>query len=44
MKKISLFYREGASDKVYHASLEPTGNGLWVVNQSPAPGARANHC
>jgi len=31
MKKISLFYREGASDKVYHASLEPKGNG-WVVN------------
>src|ERR1035441_3657785 len=28
---ISLYYREGSSDKVYHANLDPKGNG-WIVN------------
>jgi bifunctional non-homologous end joining protein LigD len=30
-ESISLFYREGSSDKVYHAQLEPSGTG-WLVN------------
>jgi len=31
MKNITLYYREGASDKVYQASLQPQSGG-WVVN------------
>ena len=30
-EQISLYYREGSSDKVYHANLDPKGNG-WIVN------------
>lgn len=30
-KTVSLFYREGSSDKEYHVSLEPKGEGF-VVN------------
>ena len=30
-EKISLYYRDGGSDKVYHAQLEPKDDG-WVVN------------
>ena len=30
-KKISLFFKEGTSDKEYHAQLEPKGSGF-VVN------------
>lgn len=30
-ERIALYYREGASDKVYHVSLEPK-DGLFVVN------------
>jgi bifunctional non-homologous end joining protein LigD len=30
-EQITLYYRQGASDKVYHASIEPTGE-LFVVN------------
>ena len=30
-ERITLYYREGASDKVYQASIEPSG-GLFVVN------------
>lgn len=31
MTKISLYYRQGSSDKEYHAQMEPSGAG-WVVN------------
>lgn len=31
LKKTSLYYREGSSDKEYHVSVEPRGN-LWVVS------------
>ena len=31
MKKITLYYRQGSSDKVYHASIEPKDGG-YVVN------------
>jgi predicted DNA-binding WGR domain protein len=31
LKKTSLYYREGSSDKEYHISVEPRGN-LWVVS------------
>jgi len=31
MNAVSLYYREGGSDKVYQAALEPKENG-WVVN------------
>jgi len=30
-EQISLYYREGSSDKVYHANLDPKGDG-WIVN------------
>lgn len=30
-RKVSLAYKDGPSDKVYHAQLEPRGKG-WVVN------------
>ena len=30
-KSVSLFFKEGKSDKEYHAQLEPKNNG-WVVN------------
>ena len=30
-ERVSLYYREGSSDKVYQAAIEPTGN-LFVVN------------
>ncbi len=31
-ERTTLYYREGSSDKVYQASLEPAGDGLFVVN------------
>ena len=30
-EQISLYYRQGSSDKVYHANLDPKGDG-WIVN------------
>jgi bifunctional non-homologous end joining protein LigD len=32
IENIELYYNEGSSDKVYHASLEKEGNGRYVVN------------
>jgi bifunctional non-homologous end joining protein LigD len=29
---ISLYFREGSSDKVYHAQIAPVANGLYSVN------------
>src|SRR5271168_3673250 len=29
---ISLYFREGSSDKVYHAQIAPDGNDLYSVN------------
>src|SRR5277367_2677875 len=29
---ISLYFREGSSDKVYHAQIVPTGDNLYSVN------------
>lgn len=31
-EKISLYYKDGSSDKVYHAQIESTGDGLYTVN------------
>lgn len=30
--KVTLYFRKGGSDKVYHAAIEPAGAGLFVVN------------
>ena len=30
MKQITLYYREGSSDKVYQASIDPTDDGCIV--------------
>ena len=31
-EKITLYFKQGSSDKVYHASLEAAGNNTFVVN------------
>lgn len=32
LKRVSLFYKEGSSDKVYQATIEPAGTSRFVVN------------
>ena len=42
-ESISLFCREGSSDKVYHAQLEPSGDGWLVRSKVRAAGQHAHH-